>query len=62
MISRGLFSAAIRDSEKFGTDCSSEEPRMPRWRVAGRRCLEYSKTQRVRVEPLERFRKIRFSS
>jgi hypothetical protein len=35
---------------------------MPRWRVAGRRCLEYTETQRVRAEPLERFRKIRFSS
>jgi len=35
---------------------------MPRWQVAGRRCLEYSKTQRVRAEPLGRSRKIRFSS
>ena len=35
---------------------------MPRWRVAGRRCSEYSETQRVRAEPLVRFRKIRFSS
>ena len=34
---------------------------MPRWRVAGRRCSEYSETQRVRAEPLVRFRKIRFS-
>ena len=36
--------------------------RMPRWRVAGRRCLEYSETQRRRAEPLGRSRKIRFSS
>jgi len=35
---------------------------MPRWRVAGRRCSESSETQRVRAEPLVRFRKIRFSS
>ena len=35
---------------------------MPRWRVAGRRCSEYSETQRVRVDPLVRSRKIRFSS
>ena len=35
---------------------------MPRWRVAGRRCLDYSETQRRRAEPLGRSRKIRFSS
>jgi hypothetical protein len=35
---------------------------MPRWRVAGRRCSEYSETQRRRAEPLVRSRKIRFSS
>jgi hypothetical protein len=59
---KGLFSAAIRALETSRRDCSSEELRMPRWRVAGRRCLEYSKTQRVRAEPLGRFRKIQFSS
>ena len=61
-ISRVPFSAVIRDLEKSGPDCSSEEPQMPRWRVAGRRCLEYSETQRRRAEPLVRSRKIRFSS
>ena len=35
---------------------------MPRWRVAGRRCLEYTETQRRRAEPPESSRKIRFSS
>jgi hypothetical protein len=43
------------------TDCSSEELRRPRWRVAGRRCSDYSEAQRVRAEPLVRSRKIRFS-
>ena len=62
MISRGRSSTVIRASKKFETDCSSEEPQMPRWRVAGRRCSEYSETQRRRAEPLVRSRKIRFSS
>ena len=43
MISRGPSSTAIRDSKKFGTDCSSEDLQMPRWQVAGRRCSESSR-------------------
>ena len=31
---------------------------MPRWRVAGRRCSEYSETQRVRVDPLAKWKQI----
>jgi hypothetical protein len=35
---------------------------MPRWRVAGRRCLESSETQRRRAEPPESSRQILYSS
>ncbi len=41
--------------------CSSEELRKRRWRVAVRRCLEYSETQRRRAEPPGSFRKTRSS-
>ena len=39
--------------------CSSEELQKPRWRVAVRRCLEFSRAQRRRAEPLLGFRTTR---
>src|SRR5215470_5646879 len=42
--------------------CSEEELQKPRWRVAVRRCLEFSRAQRWRAEPLWGFRTTRPSS
>ena len=44
---------------KSSGSCSKEELQKPRWRVAVRRCLEFSRAQRWRAEPLLGFRTIR---
>jgi len=44
---------------KSSASCSKEELQKPRWRVAVRRCLEFSRAQRWRAEPLLGFRTIR---
>src|SRR5262245_28986958 len=61
-ISRRPSSRGIPGSERSSGSCSSEELRKPRWRVAGRRCLEYSEAQRRRAEPPRGSRRTRFSS
>src|SRR5258708_16448816 len=52
----------ISDLQSSNGNCFDKELQMPRWRVAVRRCLEYSRTQRWRAELLGRFRTTRFSS
>ena len=44
---------------KSSGPCSNEELEKPRWRVAVRRWLEFSRAQRWRAEPLLGFRTIR---
>ena len=60
-ISRQPFSGGIPVWIVYGGFCSREELRKRRWRVAVRRCLEYSETQRRRAEPPRSFRKTRSS-
>ena len=59
---RLLFSPGIPDWLRSSGSCFGKELQGPRWRVAVRRCLEYSKTQRRRAELLGRFRRTRFLS
>src|SRR5437667_5570487 len=59
MISSDRFSSVIPGLIKSSGNCSKEELQRPRWRVAVRRCLEFSRAQRWRAEPLLGFRTIR---
>src|SRR5437899_5387991 len=56
MISSGRFSGGIPGLIASSRNCSKEELQKPRWRVAVRRCLEFSRAQRWRAEPLSGFR------
>ena len=55
----GLFSGVTPVLIKSNGLCFKEELQKPRWRVAVRRCLEFSRAQRWRAEPLFGFRMIR---
>src|SRR5690348_1216559 len=59
MILRGRCSGTIPGLIKSSGFCSKKERQKPRWRVAVRRCLEFSRAQRWRAEPLLGFRTIR---
>ena len=59
MISSGPFSGVTPVLRKSSGLCFTEELQKPRWRVAVRRCLEFSRAQRWRAEPLLGFRTIR---
>ena len=61
MISRRLSSGGILDWLVFAGTCFREEQRKPRWRVAVRRCSEFSETQRRRADPPSCFRKTKSS-
>ena len=61
MTSRERFSGGTRALVVFGGNCSSVEQRKRRWREAARRCLDFSETQRRRVELPSIFRKTRSS-
>ncbi len=56
---QGRFSGGIPGLIESSGSCSKEELQKPRWRVAVRRCLEFSRAQRWRAEPLLGFRTIR---
>jgi len=45
--------------DRIKRELLQEELQKPRWRVAVRRCLEFSRAQRWRAEPLQGFRTIR---
>ena len=57
----GCFPAVSAPRQYSRGSCSSKELRKPRWRVAVRRCLEFSETQRRRAELPSSFRKTRSS-
>jgi hypothetical protein len=59
MILSGPFSGVTPVLIKSSGLCFKEELQKPRWRVAVRRCLEFSRAQRWRAEPLFGFRTIR---
>jgi len=59
MTSSGPFSGVTPVLIRSSGPCSNEELKKPRWRVAVRRCLEFSRAQRWRAEPLLGFRTIR---
>src|ERR1019366_4191970 len=62
MTLRPPFFPGIPDWLRSNGNCFGKELQGPRWRVAVRRRLEYSRTQRWRAELLGRFRTTRFSS
>src|SRR5215467_3637188 len=62
MTLKGRCSGGIPGLVKSSGSCFKKERQKPRWRVAVRRCLEFSRAQRWRAEPLLGFRTIRPSS
>src|SRR5207248_6154312 len=58
-ILRDRSSGAIPGLNKSSGACSKKERQKPRWLVAVRRCLEFSRAQRWRAEPLLGFRTTR---
>src|SRR5436305_4687740 len=59
MILKGRSFGGIPGLNKSSGPCFKKERQKPRWQVAVRRCLEYSRAQRWRAEPLLGFRTIR---